>query len=419
MSAPGPVSSGADLLDLRVVEVASYVAGPSAGMTLAQLGADVLRIDPPGGAADRTRWPLAPDGSSLYWASLNRGKRSVVVDVGRPAGRELVLALASVGGPEGGVLIDNLARADWLSLEAVLATRPDLVHLRVLGRPDGSPSLDYTANAAAGVPMMTGPVASSAPVNHVLPAWDLLTGQYVVVALLAALARRTRTGEGADLTVSLDEVALAGVANLGWAAHADLVGHDRARYGNHVYGSYGTDFETADGRRVMVTAMGSRQWDGLCRATGTGETFASLGRSLGLDLTSDESRFAAREIITAVLRPWFAARTLLEVGALLDEVRALWGPYRTMTEAVARQLEQQGSDPRDDLLTRVEQSGVGPMVSAAFPVRGLDPLPGPRPAPVLGADTADVLADVLGLTGSEIGRLVADGVVETPTYAPA
>lgn len=414
------------LLDQRVVEVASYVAGPSATMTLAQLGADVIRVDPPGGASDRTRWPLAPSGASLYWATLNRGKRSVVIDIRRPEGRELVLALAAAGCARGGVVVDNLARAGWLSREAVADVRPDLVHLRVLGRADGRPSLDYTANAAAGVPLMTGPV-DGAPVNHVLPAWDLLTGQYVVVALLAALAHRERTGEGAELSVSLDEVALAGVATLGWAADAGLTGHDRDRYGNHVYGSFGVDLETADHRRVMVAALGRRQWDNLCLTTGTTAVFEAVGAGLGHDLGTDEGRFAAREVITAVLRPWFANRTLAEAGHALDADGALWGAYRSMTEAVTAGLKPvvtAGSAldaiPAEPLLHRFDQDGVGPMVGARFPVRGLDQLPDDRPAPVLGAHTKEVLAEVLGLGDPEIGRLVDDGVVEQapkPAYA--
>lgn len=418
------------LLDQRVVEVASYVAGPSATMTLAQLGADVIRVDPPGGASDRKRWPLAPSGVSLYWAALNRGKRSVVIDVRRPEGRELVLALAAAGGPRGGVVVDNLARADWLSRDAVADVRADLVHLRVLGRPDGRPSLDYTANAAVGVPLMTGPVDGT-PVNHVLPAWDLLTGQYVVVALLAALAHRERTGAGAELSVSLDEVALAGVSTLGWAAAADLTGHDRGRYANQVYGSFGADFETADHRRVMVVALGRRPWDNLCLATGTTAVFEAVGAALGHDLGTDAGRFAAREVITAVLRPWFADRDLVEAAQALDAAGALWGPYRSMTEAVELGLAPgpgpgldpvldpvlaAGSVPGDvssePLLHRVDQEGVGPMVGARFPVRGLDQLPDGRPAPVLGAHTSEVLTEVLGLGDLEIGRLLDDGVVE-------
>ncbi|HYH30815.1 MAG TPA: CoA transferase, partial [Pseudonocardia sp.] len=125
------------LAGLHVVECASFVAGPTGGMTLAQLGADVVRVDPLGGGADHERWPVARTGSSYYWASLNKGKRSVAVDMRSDEGRELVLALITAPGPERGVLVDNVVGRRWMSHEALAARRPDLIHLRVQGHPDG------------------------------------------------------------------------------------------------------------------------------------------------------------------------------------------------------------------------------------------------------------------------------------------
>lgn len=405
-------ASGAGVLGgLQVVELASFVAAPSAGMTMAQLGASVIRIDPPGGAPDRDRWPLAPSGASLYWANLNRGKRSVVLDVRRPEGQELVLALSASGGPGGGVLVDNLGGAAWLDHEPVRCARADMIHVRVLGRADGAASVDYTANAATGLPGLTGPEDTTGPVNHVLPAWDLITGLHAVVGVLGALRRRETTGRGADLTVSLDEVALTGVANLGWAADAELTGRDRGRHGNYVYGSFGTDFETADGHRVMVVALTGRQWHSLGTATGTTAVFDALGESLGLDLDRDEDRFAARDVIAAVLRPWFGDHTLAEVTRSLDRERVLWGPYRSMTEAVATYAD----DRPGQVLRHVDQPGVGPMLCGVFPVRGL-PTVEPVPAPMLGEHTEEVLDDVLGLSAAEIGRLADDGVVGIPSH---
>src|ERR1700719_512248 len=161
------------LRGLRVVECASYVAGPTGGLTLAQLGAEVTRIDPLGGGNDHRRWPVAPSGESYYWASLNKGKRSVAVDLRSAEGRDLVVALITAPGPDRGLLIDNVVGRPWLAHDALEEKRPDLIHLRVQGHPDGRPAVDYTVNAGVGVPQITGPRAMTAPVNHVLPAWDL------------------------------------------------------------------------------------------------------------------------------------------------------------------------------------------------------------------------------------------------------
>src|SRR3954447_1089887 len=188
------------LSDLRVVECTSFVAGPSGCMTLAQLGAAVIRVAPLGGAADYRRWPVsAATGSSLYWTALNKGKRSVAIDLRSAEGRELVLALATSPGPGGGIVVDNNVGRPWLSYDALRARRADVVHLHIRGAADGRAAVDYTVNAAVGVPDLTGPVGVADPVNSVLPAWDLLTGMTAMTGLLAALHRREREHEGTYL----------------------------------------------------------------------------------------------------------------------------------------------------------------------------------------------------------------------------
>lgn len=406
-----PAAAGSLPLEgLRVVECATYVAGPSGGMALAQLGADVIRVDPIGGATDYRRWPLAPNGGSLYWTSLNKGKRSVAVDLRSSAGRALVTALVVAPGPDSGVFLDNNVRRPWLTWPVLSQQRPDLVHVHVQGHRDGRPAVDYTVNAAVGIPQMTGSESSQEPVNHVLPAWDLLTGSTAAVGLLAALRRRDRTGEGSLVEVALADVALAGVASLGWFAEAQLSGHDRPRHGNHVYGSFGVDFTTADGRRVMVVALTESQWRALCQVTGTGAVFEALQAALGVDLDDEESRYLHRETVGAILRGWFTARDLATVSAELEAARVLWGPYRTTTDVV----REHEASPASSGLHEVEQPGVGRVLGMGSPLRLDDRMLPPVAAPVLGADTDGVLAEVLGLSSAEIGRLHDDRVVASP-----
>ena len=106
------------LADLRVIEGSAFVAAPLGGMTLAQLGADVIRFDQIGGGIDFNRWPLAPSGKSLFWAGLNKGKRSIQVDLRSPEGRELVGALVGAPGPGGGILLTNFPARGWLAYDA-------------------------------------------------------------------------------------------------------------------------------------------------------------------------------------------------------------------------------------------------------------------------------------------------------------
>jgi 2-methylfumaryl-CoA isomerase len=396
-------ATGRPLADLCIVEFASFVAGPSAGMGLAQLGADVVRIDPLGGGNDHLRWPVAPNGASLYWASLNKGKRSVAVDVRSAGGRELVTALATAGS---GIFLDNAVGQRWLSYEVLAARRPDLIHVRVQGHRDGRPAVDYTVNAEVGVPHLTGLESMEAPVNHVLPAWDLLTGATAAVGLLSAVHERSITGRGAHLQIALADVAVAGVANLGWLADAEISGRDRPRLGNHVYGSFGTDFATADGQRLMVVALTEKQWHALCRVTSTEEVFRALEVALDADLDSESERYRLRETIAAVLRPWFAARTLDELADQLDVARVLWSPYRTARQAAARFASDQ-----DPVVRHVDQPGIGRMLAAGSPLRWPDGGLPPQAAPRLGADTAEVLSSLLGLTDAELGRLHDEEVI--------
>ena len=144
-------AAGRPLSGLRVVEVATFVAAPLGGLTLAQLGADVIRIDPPGGSADYTRWPVAASGMSLYWTGLNKAKRSLCVDFRSVEGRELVTRLIAESGPGGGIVLTNADRP-WLSYEALCKVRPDLIHLRIEGHHGGGPAVDYTVNANTGFP---------------------------------------------------------------------------------------------------------------------------------------------------------------------------------------------------------------------------------------------------------------------------
>ncbi|MCF8588917.1 CoA transferase [Gordonia sp. HY366] len=406
MTVSDPIAQPLD--GVRIVEFASFVAGPSAGMALAQLGADVIRVDPLGGNADYRRWPLSDrTGESLYWNSLNRGKRSVAVDVRSDAGRELLLNLATAPGADAGIVVDNAVGRSWFSYETLRARREDVIAVRVQGRADGGPAVDYTVNGAAGVADLTGPVYTDAPVNHVLPAWDLLCGQQVVSSVLAALRRRDRTGHGALVEIALADVAMAAVANMGWFSEAAERG-DRVRHGNHVYGGFGVDFATADGDRVMIVALTPRQWKAIGEATGTAEVFAALSASLHADFFTDEGRYEHRGVIEAVLTPWFAKNSTSHVHAALQNAGVLWGPYRSAAGVAADFAADPASEP---VLESLVQPGVGEIISANSAARFDSQYSGSVPAAPLGHDTDAVLSEVLGLDAGELGRLRDDGVI--------
>ncbi|WP_285700006.1 CoA transferase [Actinomadura sp. NBRC 104412] len=381
---------------LRVVEISSFVAAPLGGMTLAQLGADVVRVDPVGGAADVRRWPLAPSGTSLLWTGMNKGKRSITVDFRSAEGRDVVTRLAA----DAGIVLTNAVGRPWLSYEALSEARPDLIHLQIEGRHDGSAAVDYTVNAEVGFPFVTGPPDHGAPVNHVLPAWDMACGLYAATGLLAAERRRSRTGEGARIRLPLHDVALAMAGNLGFLAEAQL-GHDRERVGNHLFGGFGRDFALAGGRRVMVVALTTRHFTDLCEVTGLKGTVAELERLLGADFGVDGDRYRHREALAALLAPWFAERSLEEVAEAFRGSAVLWAPYRRFTE-----LDLDGNP----LIGEIDQPGVGRLRAPASPLDTGTGDRAPVPAPRLGEHTDAVLAD-LGLDAADVAALRAKGAV--------
>lgn len=405
------------LAGLRVVEGSAYVAAPLGGMTLAQLGADVIRFDQIGGGLDRDRWPLAENGQSLFWAGLNKGKRSIQVDLHSPAGRELVQAIVTAPGEAAGLFLTNFPARGWLAYDALRARREDLVMVALTGNPDGSSEVDYTVNPATGFPWATGPRNLAEPLNSVLPAWDVAMGTLATTGLLAAERHRGRTGEGTLVKLSLSDVAFAMVGNLGRIAEAQLGSRDQPKDGNYLYGAFGHDFETRDGRRVMVVALTPRQWSALRDVTGIAEACVSIEQATGHDLSTEAGRFGARDLIAALLRPWFASRDLVDVRNAFTGTGVSWGPYQTFRQLVTEDPRASTANP---MFSEVDQPGIGTYLTPGSP---LDFSASPRlpvgPAPLLGEHTEQILAEVLGLGEADIARLHDDGIVAGPGAAVA
>jgi 2-methylfumaryl-CoA isomerase len=391
------------LSGLRIVESSAFIAAPYAGMTLAQMGAEVIRVDQIGGGLDYRRWPVTEKGASLYWAGLNKGKTSVCIDFRKPEGRALLGDLITASGDGGGIFLTNLPSPPTLDYEALRARRADLIMASITGSRDGATAVDYTVNAAVGFPLVTGPAGHDGPVNHVLPAWDLLAGANAALAILAVERHRRLSGLGQLLRLALADMAFATVGNLGYVAEVQINGADRPRLGNDVYGTFGRDFQTADGRRVMVTAFTQKQWEALLDATGTREEIAKLEASTRRDFRKETDRYEASPEIATIMAPWFKRTKFEDVRAALDARGACWGPYQSFRQMVE-------SDPRcspaNPLFAEVDQPGIGRHLMPGCPVDyGAFARETPRPAPLLGADTDAVLSSVLGLDAHHIARL--------------
>ncbi|MCC2634728.1 MAG: mesaconyl-CoA isomerase [Ramlibacter sp.] len=396
------------LAGMRVVEAAAFVAAPLGGMTLAQMGADVIRIDTLGGGLDFRRWPVTEDGTSLFWCGLNKSKRSVALDLQSPQGREIAMALACAPGDDAGIFLTNFPPRGWLDHDKLRARRADLIQLTLQGDRHGGSAVDYTVNARVGVPGITGDPRDAEPTNHVLPAWDLVTGQMVAVGLLAAERHRRRTGEGQHVKLALQDVGLAVMQHLGFIEEARR-GQPRQRHGNELFGAFGRDFVCADGERVMVVGLTGKQWRSLCEALGIRQEVDAIGARLGLDLAEEGNRFRARRELGDIVGRRIAARTLADLAADFDRLGVCWDRYQSLEQLVRDDPE---CSPANPIFRRVEQPGVGDMLAAGLP---LDFSAVPRvpaaPAPRLGQHTEQVLHEVLGMPAGEFGRLHDAGIV--------
>jgi len=400
------------LTGMRIIEGSAFIAAPMCGMTLAQLGAEVIRFDHISGGIDYKRWPVTKDNQSIYWADLNKGKKSFAVDLKSPQGRELVTELIVAGDKDGGIFSTNLPAKGWLSYDELSTRRGDLIQLMIVGDRHGGTALDYTINAKVGYPNMTGHPDDDRPVNHVLPAWDNIAAYQAALSLVAADRHRLLTGEGQKIEMSLADCALATIGHLGFIGDRTINGNERPRYGNDLYGAFGRDFQTKDGVRVMIIALSANQWRGLLAATALKDAMQSLGEKLNLDLNSEGNRFTAREEIAAFVEQWVGSQSFAALEKAFNENRVCWGKYQSVTQLIDDDIDVSEDNP---IFSMVEQPDIGEYLVPGQPMSFSAVRRGPaKPAPRLGQHTNEVLADILGMSSGEIGRLHDARVIGGP-----
>ena len=399
------------LKGMRVVEGSAFVAVPLAGMTLAQMGADVIRFDRLEGGLDARRWPVSETGESHFWAGMNKGKRSIAINMRSPEGKELITRIITAPGDDAGLFISNLRVRGWMDHETLSKLREDLIMVTLMGDRSGRPQVDYTVNPALGIPHITGPAHSDEPVANALPAWDCIAGNMVVSALLAAERRRFRTGEGDDVELALKDVAAATVGHLGMIGEAYTSNQQRTKSGNALYGAYGQDFVCADGQRVMIIGLTDRQWRLIVKATQTDQQMDALAAETGLSLAQEGNRWHLRDRITEILKPWFASRHLGEFAQEFDDLGLTWSVFRSLEEALKLDRDLSEDNPMFEI---TEQPGLGRYPVPSSPVTFAHcKARNARVTPKLGEHTEEILSEVVGACSTEIAQLFDNGIVAT------
>jgi 2-methylfumaryl-CoA isomerase len=202
------------------------------------------------------------------------------------------------------------------------------------------------------------------------------------------------------------------MGHLGYLSEVEVNGEERQRMGNHLFGTFGHDFQCKDGRRVMIVGVSPNQWKAIVMITQSANQVDSLEQELGLSFRKEGDRFEAREQLRQLFIPWFSQHNYEEVTKAMNEAGVCWGPYQSIQQLVESDIDCSENNPLFDL---VEQPGIGPYLMPSQPLNftALRKLSA-KPAPLLGEHTDEILSDLLGLDSSEIGLLHDSGIVAGP-----
>lgn len=394
--APG---SPAPLAGVRVLDLSRVLAGPYCTMVLADLGADVVKVERPGTGDETRSWgPPFAGGEAGYFLAVNRGKRSLALDLADPRGAQAARTLVS----RADVVIENfrvgVAERLGFGYEALQAIRPELVYCSITGfgsgrEPAGRPGYDFVVQAESGLMSITGE-PDGGPMKVGVAMLDVLCGLHAAVGILAALRAREHTGQGRRIEVSLLDSALAGLVNVAQAAL--LTGAEPARYGNaHPSIVPYEPFRAADGW-IAVAAANDSLWRALCRALERPE-LAEQER-----FATNPGRVAHREELTGELARAFAARGADEWLARLEVAGVPAGKIRGVGEAFAAAA----AAGRSASVT-VEHPTAGEIELVCPPIEFEPPSDVVATAPpLLGQHTVEVLREA----GVDADALLAAGV---------
>jgi len=387
---------------ITVLDLSQGAAGPTCAMHLGDLGATVLKVEPPGGEWGRGLGPPFVEGVAAAFLGINRNKRSAVIDLKKPEGPEVVLRLAE----QCDVALESFRPgvADRLGIgyEAMATRNPRLIYAAISafgqhGPWRDRPGVDGVVQAMGGIMSVTG-TADGPPVKVGVPAADMAGGVYMSIAILAALLARERTGRGQRVDVSLLDSLLAYQAVPLTMFLAG--GQSPQKLGSAApYAAPNEAYATRDGH-VMVAAYTPKRWPVLCSVLGKPE----LATDPRFD--TNEKRVHDRTGLREVLEPLFCARTTAEWIDALDDADVLCGPLLTYSELVAEEHVANG-----DALVTVKHPAIGEICSPVFPGR-MSETSGDvsRPSPLPGEHSEAILGEC-GFEEDEIRELVRRGVV--------
>lgn len=396
------------LTGLRIVDLSRMLAGPFGTLILGDLGADVIKVEPPQGDMTRVLPPHFLGGDSLYYLSVNRNKKSVCVDLRVPAGRQVIYDLARTAD----AVYENYAPGVTARLGIDPSTlqkiNPNLIYCSVNGFGSEGPlahrkALDLVIQGMSGGMSITGLPGMDQPVRAGIPLADLAGGLFATIGLLAALLDRARTGRGHHVDVGLLDTQIAMLTyQASYCLHTGQVPGPQGS--GHPSMVVYQAVRAKDGWLVVV-ADRDEAWARFCQVIGRPDLAADP------ELDSIEKRVAARDRVKAIIEPIFRKRTVAEWVEMLEVAEVASGPVYDVKQALeqpqvaAREMVVELSDPHH---------GVYRVTGNPVKIDGFMGLHRHDPPPVLGQHTAEVLSELLGYSAQQIDALAAQGAIRGP-----
>ncbi|HVA49057.1 MAG TPA: CaiB/BaiF CoA-transferase family protein [Pirellulales bacterium] len=392
------------LQGLKVLDLSRVLAGPVCTQLLADLGADVVKVERPGAGDDTRQWgpPFVPGGGpSGYFVSCNRGKRSLALDLAHPAGREVVDELIR----KADVLVENFLPDSLQRLglqpERLKQLNPNLVACSIsgygrTGEMAGVPGYDLMMQASGGIMSITGE-PDGMPMKVGVAITDVITGLYAAASVLAGLYGRGQGGPGTMFDLALADCTLASLVNV--AQGSLLAGQRPRRWGNaHPQIVPYEAFATADGHLVLAVGA-DRQWKRFCQAVGRGELAADAR------FATNPARVENRDVLIPQLQQLFAQRTTAEWQTLLSAAEVPHSPVLALDEI----FQSPQVAARRMVLDTVDSAGRGYRLLGGAVHWQDEPVPRAPAVPDLGEHTDEVLADWLGYSPQRIAELHKTG----------
>ena len=390
---------------IRVLDFSRYATGPYATMLLADMGAEVIRVEKPGGAEDRELGPFAPGGENLpYGIIMARNKKGVTLDIKCAEGQELLEKLVQ----QSDVVVHNYvpgsAESSLLEYERLKQINPSIIVTAVSGFGQSGPyarkvCFDSVAQAMSGAMSYTG-FPGNPPTRAALLVVDMSTAVYAALGTLFALYHRQRTGEGQMVDVAMLDTVVSFMNASGITAEYKLLGYVRQQQGNQSFYCFGDLFATTDGW-VMLNVVGNSTWRRFCRMLGREEWVTDVR------FKDNMARYDNRHLISPVVSAWMAERTTEQVMQILDRTRIPCGKVNSIPEMVA--------DPQvqaREMSVNLDFPGVG-QVPLPGVVTKLSATPGSieTRAPLVGEHNQQIYCELLGLSADELSVLCQKRVV--------